>query len=67
MSYLVKTFDGQEMSQQKLSRKPRCFYLRAGYRIGVLPDGRELVEIDKQWVWLLNGATEENIKTYIGR
>lgn len=57
MSFIVKTFDGETFGTQRLSRKPRRSILRAGHRIGVLPDGRELMEFDGEWIWLMRGAS----------
>ena len=57
MSFIVKTFDGETFGIQRLSRKPRRSILRAGHRIGVMPDGRELVEFNGEWIWLLRGPS----------
>ena len=59
---IVKTFDGKEIGLQRINRKPRKSILRAQHRIGVLPDGRELVKFNDEWFWLLRGANQEEIK-----
>jgi len=59
---IVKTFDGKEIGLQRINRKPRKSILRAQHRIGVLPDGRELVKFNDEWFWLLKGANQEEIE-----
>ena len=59
---IVKTFDGKKIGLQRINRKPRKIILRAQHRIGVLPDGRELVKFNDEWFWLLRGANQEEIE-----
>ena len=61
MPSVVKTFDGETFGIQRIKGRPRRSSLRAGHSIGVLPDGRELVEFNGEWFWLLHGASSPEI------